>query len=473
MASVPPPIPPQVPNPYYQPKRRSFFGPILLIGTGVVFLLVNAGMITPRAAFTAFARYWPVLLILWGVLRLLEYLRARQEGTTPPGIGAGGVIGIIFLVLFGLSVSAAYRTSQHVNWNQVRSEMDFNDDEFDKWFGQKYEFADNLDQDFPANASLKVVGDRGNIKISSSSDGKLHLVIRKVVYADNQDEANKLNGKVQPSINLVDNILTIDSSRRSDWGGSALNLEIMAPKKAMTEVMITRGDVTVSGREANLKLQTQRGTVTLEDITGNAEVHLRVSNGDFNAKRVSGDITVEGRAGDVNVSDIGGSVSLQGDFFGDINFNKVAKGVRFKSSRTDMELAKLEGNLTMENGEMRGTSMAGPFRMNSNRSWDVHLEDISGEMRVESQRGEVELHPKAPFGNVEVSNRNGRIRIVVPQAAGFVVDARTRRGEIETDFDLAKTGDGHLESRATGTVNKGGPKITLNNENGVIEIRKN
>jgi hypothetical protein len=121
---------------------------------------------------------------------------------------------------------------------------------------------------------------------------------------------------------------------------------------------------------------------------------------------------------------------------------------------------------------MRGNAMGGPFRLNSNRSWDVHLEDISGDMRVENQRGEVELHPKAPFGNIEVSNRHGRIRVVLPQTAGYLVDARARRGEIETDFDLTRTDD-HREMRATGTLNKGGPKVTLNNENGVIEIRKN
>ncbi|MEO5937069.1 MAG: DUF5668 domain-containing protein, partial [Terriglobales bacterium] len=138
MASVPPPIPPTAPNPAYYPppRRRSIFGPIILISIGVIFLLVNAGFVTAKTAFVTFARYWPVLLIIWGVMRLIEYLRARQEGVQPPGIGAGGVIGLIFLVLFGVSVSTAYRGSQNVNWNNLRNEIDVNDDEFSKWFGQ-------------------------------------------------------------------------------------------------------------------------------------------------------------------------------------------------------------------------------------------------------------------------------------------------------------------------------------------------
>lgn len=468
MASVPPPIP--TPQYYPPPRRRSVFGPIVLITIGVVFLLVNAGFVTWRAAFSTFARFWPLLLIIWGVLRLFEYLRARQEGVQPPGIGAGGVIGIIFLVLFGLSVSAAYHGSQRVNWGNVRNEIDINDDEFSKFFGQKYEFSENLDHDFAANTSLKIVGDRGDIKISPSSDGKLHIVTRKSVYADNQDEANKLNQKVVPTITVVDNILTVDSTRRSDWAGAALNLDIMVPKKAFADVMITRGDVNVTGRDAGVKLQSQHGDITVEDVSGNAEIHMR--NGDFTGRKVGGDITVEGRAGDINVSDINGSVSLQGDFFGSINFAKVAKGVKFKSSRTDMELAKLGGSLTMESGEMRGNDMTGPFRMSANRSWDVRLEDFAGSARVENQRGEVELHPKAPFGDLEVTNRQGRIRVVIPPSAGFLVDARARHGEIDSDFDLTKTDD-RREARASGTLNKGGSKLTLTNENGVIELRKN
>ena len=139
-------------------------------------------------------------------------------------------------------------------------------------------------------------------------------------------DLNGMNQKVLPTITVVDNILTVDSSRRSDWQGAALNLEIMAPKKAMTDVMVTRGNVVVDNREGNVKLQSQRGDITVEAITGNAEIHMR--NGDFNARRVSGDVTVEGRAGDITVADIGGSTSLQGDFFGGID----RKSTRLNSS---------------------------------------------------------------------------------------------------------------------------------------------
>ena len=31
-----------------------------------------------------FANYWPVLLILWGVIKLIEHQQAQREGHAPP-----------------------------------------------------------------------------------------------------------------------------------------------------------------------------------------------------------------------------------------------------------------------------------------------------------------------------------------------------------------------------------------------------
>ncbi|HUQ50027.1 MAG TPA: DUF4097 family beta strand repeat-containing protein [Terriglobales bacterium] len=465
MASTPPVNPAYLPPP---PRRRGFFGPMLLIAAGVIFLLVSVGVVTARVAFSLFARYWPVLLILWGVLRLVEYMQAKNEGTQPRGIGAGGVIGLIFLVIFGLATSAAYRASHNVNWNGVRNELDIDNDEFGKFFGQNFEFKDNIDQDFPANATLKVVSDRGDIKLSPSSDGRLHIMVRKVVIADNQDEANAQAQKVLPTITVVDNVLNIDATRTGEWKGAAMHLEILAPKKAYADLMTMRGKLEVLGREGGIKVHNSRGDILVQDITGNADIHMR--NGDLNVRKVSGNVAVEGRSGDTKISDVGGSATLQGEIFGGIEFARIGKNVRFKSSRTEMEFAKLDGTITLDHGEMRGNAITGPFRLNS-RSYDVMLEDVTGDVRVDNSRGEVELHSKLPVGNIEVTNKQGRIRLLVPPAANFQLDARARRGEIESDFELTATSE-RGEARSTGTINKGGPRVLLTSEHGKIEIRK-
>src|SRR5262249_452473 len=107
MATTPQAPPPQQPT--YVPRRhRSLFGPVVLIGLGIVFLLVNMGVFHWHLVGIAFAKYWPLFIILWGIVKLFEHMQARKHGLPPPGIGAGGVFLLLLLMFFGGIASAAY-----------------------------------------------------------------------------------------------------------------------------------------------------------------------------------------------------------------------------------------------------------------------------------------------------------------------------------------------------------------------------
>ena len=85
-------------------KRTSVVAPLLLIGIGLLFLARN--MYPDLALIDYFARYWPTLLILWGVLRLAEILfwAATEKELPSRGMSGGEWILIVFLCLIGLSV---------------------------------------------------------------------------------------------------------------------------------------------------------------------------------------------------------------------------------------------------------------------------------------------------------------------------------------------------------------------------------
>src|SRR5262249_8884888 len=172
---------PQTPQTPPTPRPRSFFGPLVLITLGVVFLLINTGYLSWRSFGWWFAHYWPLFIILWGVVKLVEYYQARSEGRPAPGIGAGGVCLLIFLILFGMMASQAAR----VNWNAIGDEMDLGND-FPVFFGNRYTYSQQLDQAFPANGSLRVSLDRGDVKLRPSLDEKLHISVRKSVLAGSQ-----------------------------------------------------------------------------------------------------------------------------------------------------------------------------------------------------------------------------------------------------------------------------------------------
>ena len=454
-------------NPNLRPRRRSIFGPVFLIVVGVVFLLINRGVITHKSAFIWFAEWWPALIILWGAIKLFEYWRAQKDGLPAPGIGGGGVVLLIFLTMFGLGVSGVYKASDQFNWSKLSDELQIDDEDISSWLGQKYDFAETIDKDFPAGGKLRIVDIRGDIKVTPSSDGKLHVQVKKTIHAGSQDDAKKISDKIIAKTNVMDKNVTFEIVRQGDWNGGRIDLEVLAPKNADLEITNERGAIEVRDREGALKINGNRGDVTVDGLTGNAELHMR--GGDLNVRNLKGDVTLEGSAGSINVQDVSGALSIDGDQ-SDVQLSKIGKGVRYKSSRTDLEFTKLDGSMSMDIGDLHANAITGPFHVET-RNKDIRLKDVTGDVRVKNSNGDVEVQPKTPFGNLEITNKSGSIRVAVPASGNYTVDARSIRGDIENDFNLSAS-DQNNEARASGVINKGGLRLTLNNEHGTIEIRK-
>jgi DUF4097 and DUF4098 domain-containing protein YvlB len=231
--------------------------------------------------------------------------------------------------------------------------------------------------------------------------------------------------------------------------------------------MTLRGTITVSDREGEVKANNSRGDVTLENITGNSTVHLR--GGDFKAEKIKGDVNVEGRVSTATASDITGRLTLQGDY-DEIQLSKIGKGLHFNSTRTDLDIPRIDGSLNMSRGDLRADGVVGPVRLVT-KNKDIHIEELSGDIHLENTNASVELHSKSPVGNIEVANQKGDVNLVLPSSGNFTVDASANRGEISTDFELKQSDENH-EARANGTVNKGGPRVQVRNDHGTISIRK-
>lgn len=451
---------PPAPPPASRPRRRSFAGPAVLILIGVLFLLRNLGYPLPLLRW--FALYWPLLIILWGALKLLEYMQARREGAPAPGIGPGGVFLLIMIILCGVTANRLL----NVNWPGIRDNIDVGDGDFLSLFGNAYDFNDEQQQAFSPGAGLNVICERGDVTVQTWDQPQIKVVVHKKVFADTQNGANQINSDSKPQITLADKLVTV----RAGSDRVQANLEIFLPKKAPLQITARHGDVVVREREGDVQVDAAHGDVSLASVTGNATVAIR--HGDISVSQLTGDLSVNGRVNDSTVTQVGGSVSFSGDYFGDMHVSKVGKSVRFNSSRTDLEFQKLDGDFTMSSGDLRVNSFAGPFRLSSS-SKDVRLEDFTGDVHIEDRNGEISLQPgKLPLGNIQVSNSRGKIYVELPAKAGFQLDAQAQRGEITSDFDLKVQTTGSQNASAAATVGSGGPQVKLNNDRGDIEIHK-
>jgi hypothetical protein len=457
---TPPPIAPVPPR-----RHRSLAGPFVLIILGTVFLLGTMRVLSVAKLAHLFANYWPLLLILWGVIKLLEHMQAQREGTRASGIGAGGVILVVLIVIFGLTATQL----EHVDWSGIRQNFNFDNEDFPLFGGQNYNFNDHLDQDFPAGAALKVIDNRGAVSIHASDDNKITVVVRKRVGADNQNDADKYNSETRPVITAIGGLVTVDA--KTDAAGDhpiETDLDISLPRKAAATVVSRRGDLNVSGRDGNIDITAQHGDTSIDDIHGNVKVNQE--KGSAKVEQVTGDVRVEGHLNQVSVSDVKGSLQLEGEFQESIKLERIAKSVTFKSSRTDMEFSRIEGSLDLDSDELRADRLTGPLHL-ATRSKNIRLDGVAGDVRLQDDNGAIELGMHT-VGNIQIDNKNGDVQLSLPERTGFRVDARTRDGEIQSDFPELKVNNGEHESKANGNVGNGAAHIVINNEHDNIEIRK-
>jgi len=445
-------------------RRRSLAGPVVLIAIGVIFLLGNMHYLSWASLHHYFARYWPALLILWGVIKLVEHMQDTRAGLPSRGIGAGGVVLIIFLVIFGMGFTATDR----VNWNALKGQMDI-DDDFEGLFGNSYNYSTTAEQPFAAGSELRIVSDRGDVVVNTWTEPKIKVVVRKKVVADNEEAGKKIDAQTQPNFTAAGTMVTLNANTGGAGNKAvASDLEVFVPQKANVEISTRRGDIRVAGREGTVATNSH-GDVSVADNIGNVNISLR--RGNVRVSNIKGDVGVDGRVDDSTISDVTGQVRLSGDFFGQMSLSKVAKGVSFHSARTDMQMARLDGDLTMESGDLRANAITGPMHL-ATRAKDIHLDDVSGNLKIDNSNGVVEYRAGKGLGDVEINNQRGTIQVTLPKNAAFQVDARTNRGDIESDFPSIQVRTERNSQYASGSVGNGGPQMKVTNDRGDVQIRQ-
>jgi hypothetical protein len=81
--------------------RSSVFGPLALIGLGVLLLLHN---LSGYSFWTPLLDYWPWFLVAWGTVHVIQQVIARSTGSAPPRrLAAGAVLVGLLICLAGVS----------------------------------------------------------------------------------------------------------------------------------------------------------------------------------------------------------------------------------------------------------------------------------------------------------------------------------------------------------------------------------
>src|ERR1700704_1124468 len=449
--------------PYYRPRPRSIFGPLVLITIGVLFLLRTTGVISFQSFHSWMVRYWPLLLIFWGAVKFLEHLWARHRGEPTPRLGGGSIVFLVFFIMISMGAT------QTANWNWGGIRNDFGmDSDWDGWFTNHYDFTDNFVQPLPGASAIKILGNQGDINVTPSPDDQVHAVVRKSLRSDSQESADRLNQSIQPRFAQQGSTWLLDLTS-GDFERGRFSLDLQLPRQAALSISTRRGNLSVFQRDGDVDLSTTRGTLSAEDVKGSTQLRLR--SGSVKVKNITGNVEVNGEVEDGSISDVTGTLEFIASYTGNIQLARISQPLHFKSSRTELRLAKVDGELNMGDGDLRAKSIAGPLKLIT-RSNEVHFEDVSGQIEVENRNGLVEIRPKSPLGNIDITNDRGGIQIELPGNASFTLDAQSRNGNIDAnDFNMSVDNE-RRDTSAHGTVGKGGPEIRWRADRGTIQIRK-
>jgi DUF4097 and DUF4098 domain-containing protein YvlB len=503
MASYPPPPPPYQPNPndpnawkyqrrilrdqakaqrrmaraqsdYYRNRfrRRSMVGPLLLIAVGVVVLLVQTGHLQAYRLWEWEASWWPLLLVGIGLLLLAEWVfdqTFHREGDIPyvrRGIGGG----VVFLLIVLAAGGALFHSLREGGHNFFAHGLHIGPDNIDEIFGDRHDSDQMLNQAFPANTSLAVSNPHGDVTVSgTSSDGQLHLTLHKQVYVHSNSEADSKAQSLQPQITNSGGILSVSLPSME---GAHADMVLTIPASTPVTINASHGDISVTTLKAPVTVSSDHGDVELSAITGNVEARISNSGSSFSAHNITGSVTVHGRSGDVTASDIAGPLTLDGEFFGSTHLEHINGAVHFHTSRTDLQLARLDGEIDIGNGSGLSVDQAlGPFNLTT-RNRNITLERVAGDVTVANSNGTVDLSSPMPLGNINVENRSGDVKLTLPEHANFHYQATTNDGDLESDFSSIQRDDSRHQNTASGIIGTGGPTVRLSTSHGDIALRK-
>ncbi len=439
----------------YGYRRSSIVGPCLLVAIGVIALLLETGHLSAGGFWDWYGRWWPSLLILVGLVSLAEYFWDRNN----PYAGYRSVGSVAFLII----LLAFFGWGTHGHWwlNQ------FNDDgdDFFSMMGEEHDNDVQIDQSIPDGGSLTVQNARGDVTITASEDAQMHLRAHQVIHSSDKDAAGIFD-QVKPKIVTSGSGAVITVPGRN---GARVDLTIQVPEKTSATVNTTHGDVTVEGLKNSADVTSQHGDVKFDGITG--DVHTRMNHGDLSAHEISGHALVEGHVDDVTLSEIKGQVVLDGDFVGDTHLEQVGSTIHFHTTRTDLDIQRLGGDLTMDSSDLTANQLYGPVRIVT-RSKNIDLTQVTGDTHIETSDGDVNVVATRPLGNMQISNRTGSLTLTVPEDASFVVNASTTEDdELESDFPLQRSSSGDRRT-LQGTVGHGGVRLDLSTSHGNLQLKQ-
>ena len=461
--------------------RPSLLGGLLWTGLGVIFLLRNFG-IGPDFWSVA-ARYWPILLILLGLGKVIDYYR-QKEGVS---VRFGEILGILFLVLIGTLITKITQSNVGRVFRELPISIGGTPVRPGEWFGTSYSYSEEKSYPLTTPTPVRIENSYGSVTVMPGSDQEVKVRIRKMVYQNDESRAKQIaaeirveagpEGQAEAASFLVKT--NRDALASKDYRFNT-DLEVLVPPKTQVKVENSFGEVRAANLEGRLELSTTHNELEIRDCSGEFIASNRY--GDSRFVNLTGNLTVDAR-GRISAETIKGNVALTNEFHAvevrdvdgtltvsntesSVSVEKITKPVVINARGTQVTVSNLDSSLKLTTSHRRVQVSDVEADVDAETSYlAATLKNIRGKTTIRSNSDRLTfedvgaLNVKAQGTAVTASNVNGP------------VDIETTMRDVDlSDFNATckvvnQFGDITLSPK---TLGKGG--INVKGRNGAIEL---
>ena len=231
------------------PRRGSIGGALVLIAVGFFFLYVN--LRPDLDAWSIVSQWWPLILIFWGLGKMIDYLWARQHPeATRGGISGGTVALLVLAVIFGLALTRGWGSRRMIHEVQT------------------------VERQGAESVSAKIDMPAGNLDISGGA-GRMFEADFDYSEAEGKPRVQYNAGGGRGSLNIDQSGPSVRMGRtRNTWH---LRFGNDVPLDLRLNMGAGQGDLRLRGMSlTSLDVNMGAGTLSV-DLTGNCKKYVQLS----------------------------------------------------------------------------------------------------------------------------------------------------------------------------------------------------
>lgn len=447
-------------------RRKSIFPGLLLIVLGLVFLLHRIG---PAFGIGHLARiYWPFLIILWGIAKLIDHFAAESTGQLRPPLLSGAEAALLVLLAV---VLIAFVCRDWIR-DRVPGNVDFVP--FHQSYNQSRELAS---QAIPAGSHVAIETGRGNITVHGIGGNDLRVSVNESADGENESAADDRMTDVGVLIEQAGDGYKIHPVHQSGSRDTVdVDLDVQLPKTASVTLHTPHGDISASAIAGVVDAYTESGDIEIHEAGSNVAAQLQ--KGDARITGVSGNVILKGRGDDVEIGEVAGNATLNGPFVGSTTVRKVKGTTRISSPWAELTIVQLTGRLELDSGDIQLSDVDGLVNIQTHNK-DIDAENVAGQLDIVASHGDVKVvYANPPREALNITNETGEVDVTLPARSVFQISALSRSGEVDSDFEdpsLKTTGeekDGRLDGQFGSKSQAPVPRITITTSYGTISLHK-